>query len=156
MSRITLDLAGTFDRQSDVWRIAAPYGELDGAPFTGRLLQITEGARGEPDAIAVDLALTSLDLNRMLRAGGHEKDGDVDLPLAVFTAPDPLIEARLTAGTLVYGALHARDARLVAALVSGQGRVETLAMQAFGARISATGNLEADDAHQQQLLPRQR
>jgi uncharacterized protein involved in outer membrane biogenesis len=143
--RIALELSGTFDRQGDVWRIGAPMGELDGAPFTGRLLRLTEGASGEPDAILLDLALTRLDLNRMLRAGGHEADGNADLPLAVFTAPDPLIEARLSAETLLYGGLEARDARFAAALVPGQVRVTTLAMQAFGARISASGQLEADE-----------
>ncbi len=144
--RIALELAGTFDRQGDVWRISMPMGTLDGAPFTGRLLQLTEGARGEPDAITLDLALTRLDLNRVLRAGGHEADGAADLPLAVFTAPDPLIEARLSAEAFTYGGLEARDARLVASLVPGQVRIPTLAMQAFGARISASGQLEADEA----------
>lgn len=144
--RIALELAGTFDRQGEVWRIGAPFGELDGAPFTGRLLQLTEGARGEPDALLLDLSLTRLDLNRILSAGGHEADGVADLPLAVFTAPDPLIEARLSAQAFSYGGLEARDARLEARLVPGQVRVPTLAMQAFGARISASGQLEADEA----------
>ncbi|MBS7791379.1 hypothetical protein KTR66_15360 [Roseococcus sp. SDR] len=143
--RIALELSGTLDRQGDVWRIGAPFGQLDGAPFTGRLLQLTEGARGQPDAILLDLALTRLDLNRVLRAGGHEVDGVADLPLAVFAAPDPLIELRLSAEAFTYGALDARDARLEARLVPGQVRVPTLAMQAFGARISASGLLEADD-----------
>jgi uncharacterized protein involved in outer membrane biogenesis len=142
--RIAFELAGTFDRQGDVWRIGAPFGELDGAPFTGRLLQLTEGARGEPDAILLDLALSRLDLNRILRAGGHEADGVPDLPLAVFTAPEPLIEARLSAEAFTYGGLDARDARIEASLVPGQVRVPTLAMQAFGARISASGQLAAD------------
>lgn len=143
--RIALQLAGTFDRQGDVWRIGAPFGELDGAPFTGTLLQLTEGARGQPDALLLDLALTRLDLNRLLQAGGHEADGVADLPLAVFTAPDPLIELRLSAEALAYGGLEARAARIEAALVPGQVRIPTLAMQAFGARISASGQLEADE-----------
>ncbi|WP_431301894.1 AsmA family protein [Sediminicoccus sp. BL-A-41-H5] len=143
--RIAFDLAGTFDRQGDVWRIGAPFGELDGAPFTGTLLQLTEGARGQPDALLLDLALTRLDLNRLLQAGGHEADGVADLPLAVFTAPDPLIELRLSAEAFAYGALEARAARLEASLVPGQVRIPTLAMQAFGARISAGGLLEADE-----------
>jgi uncharacterized protein involved in outer membrane biogenesis len=143
--RIALELAGTFDRQGDVWRIGMPMGALDGAPFTGRVLQLTEGARGEPDAILLDLALTRLDLNRVLRAGGHEADGVADLPLAVFTAPDPLLELRLSAEAFTYGALEARDGRLVATLVPGQVRVTTLAMQAFGARIGAAALLDADE-----------
>lgn len=138
--RIAIELAGTFDRQGAIWRISAPYGELDGAAFTGRLLQLTEGARGEPDAIALDLALARLDLNRILRAAGQE--AEVDLPLATFIAPDPLLDVRLSADEMIYGGLQAREARLVAALRPGLVRVETLAMQTFGARLSASGQIE--------------
>lgn len=140
--RIALELAGTFDRQGDVWRISAPYGELDGAAFTGRLLQLTEGARGEPDAIVLDLALTKLDLNRILRSRTAEPEGEVDMPLVTVESPDPLIEARLTAAEFAYGAVQARDARLVAAMRPGLIRVESLGMQAFGARIMASGQIE--------------
>jgi len=142
--RIALELAGTFDRQGPVWRINAPFGELDGASFTGRRLQLTEGARGEPDAIALDLAFSRLDLNRILRAAGGaaEGEGEVDLPLASFMAPDPLMDVRLSADELLYGGLQAREARLVAALRPGLMRVETLAMQAFGARLTASGQIE--------------
>ncbi|UPY39260.1 AsmA-like C-terminal region-containing protein [Sediminicoccus sp. KRV36] len=142
---IAIELAGTLDRQGDVWRMTTLEGQADGAPFTGSLLRFTEGPRGEPDALAMDLAFTKLDLNRLLRAGGHGQEGEADLPLAVFTAPDPLIELRMSANELLYDALHAREARLVASLVPGEVRVETLSMQAFGARISATGRLEADE-----------
>ena len=142
--RIALELAGTFDRQGDVWRLSAPTGELDGADFTGRLLQFTEGTAGQPDAVVLDLALTRLDMNRILRAAGDAPDGEVDLPLATFAAPDPVIELRLSAGELRYGALLAREARMVAALRPGVIAVESLAMQAFGARITAQGKIEPE------------
>lgn len=138
--RVALELAGTFDRQGDVWRLGVPGGTLDGAAFTGRLLQLTEGARGAPDAVLLDLAFTRLDMNRLLGADGDE----ADLPLATFAAPDPLIEARLSAAEFRYGALLARDARLVAALRPGVIAVESLAMNAFGARITASGQIEPE------------
>lgn len=140
---ISLNLGGTFNHHGNLWRLTALDGELDGAPFTGSLLQFTEGPRGHPDALVADLALTRLDMNRLLRAGGHHQDGEADLPLAVFAAPDPLIEVRLTAAELLYDQVEAREARLHAALIPGQIRVDALAMQAFGARISASGRLEA-------------
>lgn len=142
---LPIQVSGTLDRQGDLWRLTSVGGELDGAPLTGALLQLREGARGQPDALALDLAFTRLDLNRILLAGGHGEGDEADMPLAVFTAPDPLIELRLAATELRYGQMQAREARLVASMVPGQVRVETLAMQAFGARISATGLLEADD-----------
>lgn len=142
---LPIQISGTMDRQGDLWRLTSVNGALDGAPLTGALLQLREGARGQPDALALDLAFTQLDLNRILLAGGHSEGDEADLPLAVFTAPDPLIELRLAATELRYGQLQAREARLVASIVPGQVRVETLAMQAFGARISATGLLEADE-----------
>lgn len=142
---LPVQISGTMDHQGDLWRLTSIRGELDGAPLTGDLLQFREGARGQPDALAVDLAFTRLDLNRILLAGGHGEGDDADMPLAVFTAPDPLLDLRLAAGELKYGAMQAREARLVASMVPGEIRVETLAMRAFGARISATGLLEADD-----------
>ena len=139
---LPLELAGTLDRQGDVWRLTALDGALADAPLTGSLLQLTEGARGQPDALVMDLAFSKLDMNALLFAGGHGQEGDADLPLALVIAPDPLIEARLAAGELHYGRLHARDARLHVILLPGQLRVESLAMQAFGARISGSGMLE--------------
>ena len=136
---VSLDLAGTLDRQGDVWRLSALDGELGDAPFTGTLLQFTEGTRGQADALALNLALTRLDLNRLLGSG----DSGTDMPLAIFANPDPLIEARLTARELIYDQLRAREVALHAAMVPGQIRVDALTMQAFGARISATGRLEA-------------
>ncbi len=138
---LPIELAGTFDRQGRVWRISAAYGEMDGAAFTGRLLQLTEGALGEPDAVAMDLALSRLDLNRVLRAAGQEA-GEVDLPLTAFGGRAPLIDVRLSAEELLYAGLEAREARLSAALRPEVVIVESLALQAFGARFQANGQIE--------------
>jgi AsmA family protein len=138
---LPIELAGTFDRQGRVWRVSAAYGEMDGAAFTGRLLQLTEGALGEPDTIAMELAITRLDLNRVLRAAGQE-EGGVDLPLGIFGARAPLIDLRLSAEELLYGGLQAREARVSAALRPDLLIVESLALQAFGARFSANGQVE--------------
>ena len=142
---LPLQISGTMDHQGDVWRLTSIRGELDGAPLTGDLLQFREGARGQPDALTLDLAFARLDLNRILLAGGHGDGEEADMPLAVFTAPNPVLDLRLAATQFRYGQLQAREARLVASTVPGEIRVETLAMQAFGARISATGLLQADD-----------
>jgi uncharacterized protein involved in outer membrane biogenesis len=138
---LPIELAGTLDRQGPVWRVSAAYGELDGAAFTGRALQLTEGALGEPDAIALDLAISRLDLNRVLRAAG-QAEGEVDLPLATFGPGAPLIDLRLTVEELLYAGLEARDARLSAALRPEIVVVESLALQAFGARFSANAQVE--------------
>ncbi|MDB5415753.1 MAG: hypothetical protein JWR10_4088, partial [Rubritepida sp.] len=137
---VPLNIAGTLDRRGDLWRLTGIEGTLDSAGFTGALLQLTEGKPGEPDAVAAELDFSRLNLNRLLSSSGGD---DSDMPLAVEAAPDPRIEARLTAEHLSYGRLRASEARLNAAVGPGRINVETLAMRAFGARISATGRLEA-------------
>ncbi|MBX9748002.1 MAG: AsmA family protein [Roseococcus sp.] len=139
--RLPIELAGTFDRQGRVWRVTAAYGEMDGAAFTGRLLQLTEAPLAEPDTIALDLAITRLDLNRVLRAAGQE-EGEVDLPLTHLGARVPLIDLRLSAGEVLYGGIEAREARLSVALRPEMVIVESLVLQAFGARLSANAQLE--------------
>lgn len=138
--RLPIELAGTFDRQGTVWRVTAAYGEVDGAPFTGRLLQLTEAALAEPDIIALDLALSRLDLNRVLHAAG-QAEGEVDLPLGQLGARVPLIDLRLTAEELFYGDLQAREARLSVAFRPEVVIVQNLALQAFGARFAANGQI---------------
>lgn len=138
---LPVTLAGTFDRQGAAWRLGAAYGELDGMAFTARALQWNEGAPGEPDAVTLDLALARLDLNQILRATGQE-EGATDLPLATLGRDAPRITLRLAAEELLYAGLEARQARLAATLRPEATSLDSLALQAFGARITAQGQLE--------------
>lgn len=138
---VGLTLSGQATRQRDRWRLADIAGELDGGPFTGTALALTEGAAGEPDAIAATLAFTRLDLDRLLRipgnaANGKAPDTEADMALRVALAPDPLVTADIAAAAFTYGRLHARDARLRGEIAPSRITLEELSLFGFGAHLS--------------------
>lgn len=143
---IALDIAlsGHAVRDHALWRVNAIEGSLFDAPFTGRLLEMREGAEGEPDAIAADLDFSRLDINRIL-AGPRDQGGDddADVPLVVLARPDPRLDLRLAARELAYARLNATDVSVVATQQPGRVAVEDLRMTAFGARFQASGALHA-------------
>lgn len=145
--QVPVGIGGTFTRNGDVWTLANAEGSLDGAAFSAPLLRLTEGNAGRPDAIAADMAFTRLDVNRLLGAPsveGKTEHGDADLPLVVPAMPDPLVQVTLAAQELVYARIIGADARLKAAIAPGRLEVETLALVAYGSRISASGAITAE------------
>nr|WP_314070129.1 AsmA family protein [uncultured Roseococcus sp.] len=142
---VPVRLAGRMVRQDNLWRLTSVTGELDGAALSGPLLEMTEGASGQPDRLKVQLDFTRLDMNRLLgsssREGGASSE-DADLPLMVEERPDPMIETRLTAEDLRYGQVRATNALLQAAVVEDRIVVDELHLRSFGSRIQAKGQLE--------------
>ncbi len=143
-----VELDADFVHRDNIWRATNGQGKLDGAAFTAPLLLLTEGTGGQPDHVAVDIALTRLDLNRMLGPApkpGEADAGDADMPLRVATRPDPEVIARVAVQDLVYAKLRAKGVAMRAALVPGQITVDALSMATLGARVEATGALSATD-----------
>lgn len=141
---VPVALAGRLERNGGLWRVSGGEGALDGAPFSAPLVELTEGGRGQPDAVAIAFEFSRLDVNRLLGArppSGSREGSDADLPLIVPEMPDPLLRADLSAGELVYARLRGKDARLKAEVAPGRITVETLALSAFGARFDASGEL---------------
>jgi uncharacterized protein involved in outer membrane biogenesis len=139
---IPLSLAGPFIRQGDLWRLTEATGALAGEALTAPLLELDEGASGQPDRVATQIAFTRLDINRLLGApsSGGDPD-DADLPLTIAAAPDPELRAEATAQRLLYAQLDATDVRLVAEAKPGLIKVEAFALTAYGGRIEASGEL---------------
>jgi AsmA family protein len=137
-----LDLEGRLVHRGPVWRLTEGRGQFAGETAAVRLAEFTEGGRGEPDAVALDLGLGRLDLNRRLAAGGRSREPEADLPLAVSASPDPLLTARITATELVYSRLEARDVVLEASLQPSRIAVTTLALSTSGARLRASGRVD--------------
>ncbi len=140
----SLALDGRFDRQGDVWRLSEAAGDLAGEAVTLRLAEFTEGARGEPDSIVLDLGFGRLDLNRRLGRGRPAGSTDADLPLTISATPDPLIRGRITMEELAYSGVRARDVEFAGALTPGRIAVETLALTTSGARLRAAGQVDRE------------
>lgn len=142
---VSLGLEGRLEHRGDVWRLSEARGELSGEPVTLRLAQFTEGRPGEPDAVALDLGLGRLDLDRRLAAGRRAGQAEADLPLLIGRSPDPLLEAKITVAELVYAGVQAREVELAGRLAPGRIAVETLALTTGGARLRAAGQLDGHD-----------
>lgn len=142
-----LEIAGQAHRAGDLWRLSGATGTLDGAGLSLALAELTEGADGRPDAIAVEADLARLDMNRLLGAAGRDTpEADADLPLRAFAAPDPVVRLRLSAEEFAYARFRGREGRLVAAILPGRVELASLAVTAFGGRIEGQALLEAHEA----------
>ncbi len=130
-------IAGALTRRGDLWRLVDAGGQVAGGALTVTLGQLTEGTAGQPDAIAVDLSLASLDLDRLLPT----QAGAADAPLTVSERPDPLLDLRLALGDLTVGGLRLTEAELVGTQAPGRIRLSHVAATTGGLRLE--GSAEA-------------
>lgn len=137
-----LRLAGMLERSGDHWRLRDASGSLGGAAITGGRLRLDEGARGQPDRLALDLPFGRLDLNRLLGGASSGRSGEADLSLEVDRSPDMLVSARLSAEQLDYGALRLTGARLAARLEPGRVVLEDLSGGYLGGKAEGEGAVE--------------
>ncbi|WP_156878428.1 AsmA family protein [Roseomonas gilardii] len=137
-----LRLAGMLERSGDHWRLRDATGSLGGAAITGGRLRLDEGARGQPDSLALDLPFGRLDLNRLLGGASSGRSGEADLSLEVDRSPDMLVSARLSAEQLDYGALRLTGARLAARLEPGRVVLEDLSGGYLGGKVEGEGTVE--------------
>lgn len=139
---LALRLAGMLERSGDHWRLRDATGSLGGAAITGGRLRLDEGARGQPDRLALDLPFGRLDLNRLLGGASSGRSGEADLSLEVDRSPGMLVSARLSAEQLDYGALRLTGARLAARLEPGRVVLEDLSGGYLGGKVEGEGAVE--------------
>lgn len=139
---VPLELTAIARRDGDSWRLSDAEGTLDGAAFTGRLLQLTEGAAGRPDSVTAELAFSRLDADRLLGTGA----GETDMALEIAAHPDPLLRLRLAADRLRLARQDATDVALAAELAPRRVTVENLALVALGAQWTGQGVLSRADS----------
>jgi uncharacterized protein involved in outer membrane biogenesis len=141
----SLDFAGDFERSGNLWRLSRANGALKGETITSASLRLTEGNRDKPDEVAVDLVFAALEMDRLLARGAHERKAaaDADITLDIVRAPDPLISAHIAADALTYARFRFAETELTAELVPGKVVVQALALTYLGARVKATGRIEA-------------
>ncbi len=140
---ISLHLGGTFTHDDPAWHLSQASGTLSQNTITAADLTLTEGSAGKPDNVAVDLAFGRLDVSGLLATAGKAPGKSNDFPLTVDRAPDPLIEAKLSAGNLSYANLRATDVTLSGAVKPGEITLDSLSLRYLGAPIKAKGQLEA-------------
>ncbi len=139
---VPVDLSGHFVRQGDLWRLRDATGTLDGAALTAALLELNEGAAGQPDRIVARLDVARLDVNRLLGPdNGAQGRGDADIPLVVPALPDPLMDIEASTRALTYARLRATDARARLEVAPGRITLHEAAVTAFGAHMTGSAEL---------------
>jgi AsmA family protein len=140
--KASLDLAGTLTRSGDLWLVTGATGRVDDSVVAASTLRLTDGGRGQPDSVMLDLAFDRLNLDPLLP---RSSDKDAGTRFVVDRTPDPLLSARLTARQLSYRRGEATDGKLSVAINPAQIKVEELAMTVFGARLQASGQADSAD-----------
>ncbi len=143
LPNVSLRLGGAFSHDDPVWHLSQASGALNKDTITAADLMLTEGPTGKPDNVAVDLAFEQLDLDGLVTTGKKAKGAGTDFPLTVDRAPDPLIEAKLTAGKLAYAGFRATDVTFAGSVKPGDITVDDLSLRYLGAPIKAKGRAEA-------------
>lgn len=134
-SPLPVTLAGTLDRQGDRWHLASARGRVAGNPFDGDL-QLDEGARGEPDALAITLRFDQLDLMSVLAAQGRAEASDMSLQ--VDPRPGVTLDARIAAARLTAFGAAAANLELQGRLLPGEALVDVLGLALAGGRLTAS------------------
>ena len=142
---VSLDLAGPFSRHGPEWDLRGAHGKLGGNTINSANLHLTEGAAGQPDKVAANIAFESLDVDELAKsaAGGTKKPAGADVPLSVDRDPDTLIEAVLATKTLNYNKLNASAVKIAASVEPGKVAMKTLSFTALGTKIDGSASITA-------------
>jgi AsmA family protein len=142
---VPLHLAGTFTRQSEHWQLSDSTGAIAKNRFDGTLA-LTEAGRGQPDAVALDLAFAELDL-KTLFANDQAMLGTASardaISLHIEENPGATVDARIAAKRLAYGTMQVADFAIHGSSAPGAVSVGALTFSVAGGRVAASGSAHA-------------
>ena len=141
---VDVSLAGEAGRDGNLWWLSDVLGQVNAKTLTATRLQLTEGTRGQPDAIAAAIDLEHLDINRIAgKAAAPNQRGHADMSLALDPNQDPTVEADIGIARLTYARLEADGVRLTARLGGGRLVVDPVRLTTSGAEVSARADAYA-------------
>jgi hypothetical protein len=94
-------IAGTLQRQGDLWQIDSAGGRLSADPFLGNFV-VNEGKRGEADRLHLKADFSTLDIAPLLTTGDAKSDAAEE--------PGMFVEGQVRAAGLTWGKLRVSDA----------------------------------------------
>ncbi len=141
-SKLPLGIAGDLKRDGDDWSLSKASGKLAESTLAG-VLALHEGGRGEPDDIAADLAMKSLDLDGLMSGLGHDKKKQdvAALPLQLDLTGVNLA-AQLSADQVKLATMRFSAVRFDGRLAAGDITLRALAFALAGGTVSASGSLQ--------------
>ena len=146
-----LQLAGALQRDGDVWQLHEASGKLSTYNFAGQI-QLTEGARLQPDDLKLKLHFTDFDIDRFLRLAGKAKDNhkiplqDVLPPKHV---PNILLDAQLGFTQLNYHQINVRDLGFHALIAPDMIKLDDLTLRLNDGKLTVDLSVKAVEKNSQ-------
>ena len=155
---IPFKIAGSLQRQGDLWQIDSASGRLSANPFSGNLV-VKEGKRGEADRLHLKVDFPTLDIAPLLTTGDAKSDAAEE--------PGMFVEGQVRAARLTWGKLGVSDAvlqgntgphnskkgKLTFVLYGGKVEAQMETIEANGNRIALNASVtEADFSRVAALL----
>lgn len=134
-----LQLRGAFIHAGESWRVANAEGAFAGNAWTGAL-GLVEGPRGQPDNLDFAAAFGRVDVKALL---AQLRRGDGPVSLVLDREPGALVEGRLTARQVDYGALSATDLRFRGRRERTGAVLDELALRWLDGGVTAKGRADA-------------
>jgi uncharacterized protein involved in outer membrane biogenesis len=138
---LPLSLSAALDRNDDDWHFDAAKGILAASAFDGKL-ELIEGKWQQPDTVKTDLRFQAIDMKALLARVGAADSADA-MP-QVEAQPGTLLDARLGAAALRYGAVEISDLTTHFAVIAGKVSLDDSAFGIVGGK--ATLSAEAEPA----------
>ena len=125
---IPFKIAGSLQRQGDLWQIDSASGRLSANPFSGNLV-VKEGKRGEADRLHLKVDFPTLDIAPLLTTGDAKSDAAEE--------PGMFVEGQVRAARLTWGKLGVSDAVLQGNTGPNNSKKGNLTFVLYGGKVEA-------------------
>ena len=127
---VPMTLAGTFKHDDTLWQVTNSDGTLDKGPVKADL-KLQEGQRHSQDAVTIDAAFRTLDIDRLSPPPDPKQQAD-SVSLLVDPAPGALLDVHISAGHVAYRTIQADKFDLKVTVAPGRVSVDQLALDVAG------------------------
>jgi AsmA family protein len=124
---ISFKIAGSLQRQGDLWQIDSASGRLSANPYSGSFV-LKEGKRGEADRLNVKVDFPALDLAPLLTTAAKSDAAD---------EPGMFVEGQVRATRLTWGNLGVSDAVLQGNTGPHDSKKGNLTFNLYGGKVEA-------------------
>jgi uncharacterized protein involved in outer membrane biogenesis len=131
----------TLDHAGNAWRLTQLKGALGRDAFEGTA-ELLEGARRQPEHVALDVAFRTLDLDLLATAASSGTTGAAGALPVIEEKPGTTIDAHIAAADTTYGKVRVSDLDLRGGVAPGRVAVTDATLGIAGAKASLSASAE--------------
>lgn len=136
-------LSSRLTREGDLWRLLETKGSFKDSALTGDF-RFDEGARGQPDAAAVDVRLDQFDIETLIEGVAEPNAAGDGASFRPEENPATTLTAKIAADRVAYGSFRFDDFRLQGRMTPGEIAADELKLDFAGGHVDARGGLRAE------------